>query len=312
MNTAVRQWMSPSRQKMILKGLFLYLLCPAVCLWALAGPIGDAVRESNPAVFTILLAAAGIVGLNWFVYKAVHRKRPSLLVFACGVFWLLPVLVIGYDALSIYGSLPSTLAVIGGCLVLAFMYLLSFWFASRPSRPAHTFAVTLRIFIGLIAVFMAYQVIRDIECRQVTVDTWIMILILAILLPAAYCRRIAASCRGMTSRRRATGLAEGRIIQMVGETELDRDDDPVTDYHARVLYTVDGTEYETRADISRFTMQWFGRKAFIGREIPVRYNPENPGEAFTKRIDRHFFDEKGNNEEEQPGAEADADLHGFR
>ena len=89
---------------------------------------------------------------------------------------------------------------------------------------------------------------------------------------------------------RATGLAEGRILQLIGETHLDRDDDLVPLHHARVQYAVDGTPYEARAAISLYAVRRFGRKRFIGRTVPVYYDPSDPAHAYTDRIDRHFFD----------------------
>ena len=66
----------------------------------------------------------------------------------------------------------------------------------------------------------------------------------------------------------------------------------MTENHARIRYAVDGVQYETRAEISRYTTRKFGRKAFIGQEVTVRYLPENPGDAYADRIDRHFFDNR--------------------
>ena len=275
----------------VLKGFLLYAFFPFLCLWFLARPIGSAVRVSDPAVFLILLAALAFVGLNWLVYSFVHRKRPSLLVFAFGVFFLLAVVVVEYDALPASAPVASTLAVIGGCLALAGLFLLSYWFAARRSRPAHVIAVGLWIAIGVVAFFMAYQVIRDFETRNVTQDTWITIVILLALIPAAFIHRILSARSGTAFRRRATGLAEGRILQLVGETRLDQYDDLVTDYHARIEYEVDGIPYETRAAIAKITMRRFGKKAFVGQKIPVHYDPDCPADAFADRIDRHFFDQ---------------------
>ena len=288
---------------MILKGLFLYAFFPVLCLTLLAQRIGDGARSSDWAAFCILFAAAACVCLNWLAYTLIHRKRPSLPVLAWGTFCLLLVVIIEQGALPAYESLTATLATIGGCLVLAILFLLSFWFAARRSRPAHVIAVGCWITVGVIAVLMLFRVIRQIESRTVSRDTWISIVILAALIPAAFSHRILSSCRRKKLRAKATGQAAGKIIQMIGETHLDRDDDLVTLYHARVQYTVDDVPYETRADISGFTMRRFGRKRFIGREIPVFYDPENPGKAFTNRIDRHIFD---NDKNENPDDE-DAD-----
>ena len=270
---------------MILKGLFLYALFPVLFLLFFVKPIGSAVRGSDAAAFLILLAALLCVGLNWFVYSLVRRKRPSLLVFSYGVFCQLAVVLVEYDSLPASSPVASTLAVIGGCLALTGMFLLSYWFAARRSRPAHVIAVGLWIIIGVIAFFMAYQIIRDFETRNVTRDTWITIVILLALIPAASAHRILSSRRDKAFRRRTSALAEGRIVQLVGETHLDRDEDLITDYHARVQYEVNGAAYETRADIAKITIRRFGQK------IPVHYNPDNPADAYADRIDRHFFDQ---------------------
>ena len=275
----------------VLKGFLLYALFPLLCLWFLARPIGNAVRGSGSAAFLLLLAPLALVSLNWLVYFFVRRKLPSLLVFAFGAFCLLALVIVEYDALPASVPVASTLAVIGGCLALAGLFLLSYWFAARRSRPAHVIAVGLWIVIGVVAFFMAYQVIRDFETRNVTRDTWITVVILLALVPAAFIRRILSSRRGTAFRRRATGLAEGRILQLVGETRLDRDDDLVTSYHARVGYEVNGVPYEIRAHIAKITMRRFGKKAFVGQKIPVHYDPDSPADAFADRIDRHFFDQ---------------------
>ena len=275
----------------VLKGFLLYALFPFLCLLFLARPIGNAVRGADSAAFLILLASLVCVGLNWLVYYLIRRKRPSLLVFAFGDFCMLSVAVVEYDALPASAPLASTLAVIGGCLALAGLFLLSYWFAARRSRPAHVIAVGLWIVIGIVAFFMAYQILRDFETRNVTRDTWITVVILLALIPAAFIHRILSARRGTAFRRRATGLAEGRILQIVGETRLDRDEDLVTDYHARVEYTVNGVSYETRTDIAKITMRRFGKKAFVGQKIPVHYDPDSPASAYTDRIDRHFFDQ---------------------
>lgn len=280
---------------MFLKGLFLYGLFPVLFLCIFAKPVGSAVRGSDAAAFLILLAALACVVLNWLVYAAVRRKRPSLLVFAYGTFCLLLTVIVGYEALPASAPVASTLALIGGCLALTGLFLLSYWFAARRSRAAHVIAVGLWIIIGIIAFFMAYQAIRDFETRNVTRDTWITIAILLALVPAAFIHRILSARRDTAFRRRTTGLAEGRILQLIGETRLDRDEDLVTDYHARVQYEVGGVSYETRADIAKITMRRFGKKAFVGQTIPVHYDPDSPSDAYSDRIDRHFFDQpKGN------------------
>ena len=274
----------------VLKGLLPYALAPFLLLWFLAPPIGAAVRRSDAAAFLILLAILGVVLLNEYIYYAIHRKRPSLLLFAYGLLCLIAVVIIEEESLPADCALVSTLAIIGGFLMLMFLLVLSFWFARRPSRPAHAAAVGLRITVALILFFMAYQIVRDVESRIVSRDTWITLAILVVTILARNAPRIFSAYRRAMSRRRATGIAAGIIMQIVGETRLDRDDDLVTRNHACVRYVVDDELYETRADISRFTTRRYGRKAFIGREIPVFYNPEDPSVAFTNRINRHVFD----------------------
>ena len=273
------------------KDLFLYVLVPAVLLYFLARPVGEAVRVSDAAVFLILLAALAAVLLNWLVYAVLRRKRPPLPVFACGVFYLLIVELIEHYALPASHPLASTLAVIGGCLTLVCLLLLSFWLASCPSRPAHVIAVGLRIIVGLTLFFMAYQVIRDFESRRVTRDTWITIGVMIATVLGRCSARILAAFRTRALHRRASGLAAGTIVQVVGETRLDRDDDLVTRYLVRIQYAVDGSLYEIRAGIRGFTMRRYGRDAFVGREVPVFYDPADPACAFTVRIDRSILED---------------------
>ncbi len=285
------------------KALALYVLCPVLCLVFLAGPIANAVRGSATAAFLILLAGFGAIALNWLVYYRVHRKQPSLLVYAYGLFCLLALVLVEYEALPAYAPLASTLAIIAGAVVLVSFLLLSWWLAARRSRPAHVFAVGLWITIGLILVFMAYQIFRDIESRQASADTWITLGLMLGFLLLCVSPRILASLRLSAFRRRASGLAEGRIAQIIGETHLDLDDDQVTLYHVRVEYSVDGIPYETRTDMTRYTLRKFGRDAFIGRKIPVHYIPGDPGKAFADRIDRHFFEDHPQEPETPPDEE---------
>ena len=292
----------------LLRGFLPYFLVPLLCLLLLAGPIRDAVRGKGAAPFLILLASLAAVVFNWFVYASVRRKLPSLLVLSHGVGCLLAVTLIEYFALPANDALASTLSVIAGCLLLALLFLLSYWLAARRSKAAHVFAVGLRIVIGILAFLMAFQVFREIESRNVTADTWITILILLALIPAAFARTIRNEYRLSALRRRTSGLAEGRIVQMVGEARLDRDEEYVTSYYARVEYAVDGVSYETRAAIRKLTLRRFGRKSFVGKKIPVHYNPADPADAYANRIDRHFFDAERDTrsrdpEETEPGKE---------
>ena len=293
MRMETRQWMLRGLKSIpwrsMLKGLMLYVLPPAVCMMVFAQPIGDAVRASGFAAYWILLAAFGAVCLNWIAYALIRRKHPSLLVYTHGAACLLLVVIVESEALLNHRGPSSTLAVIGGCLALAALFMFSFQLASYHNKFAHSTAVVLWVIIGFAFAFMAYSVARDIEANIVSADTWITAVILVALIPAAFSRRILASFRAGAERRRATAVAEGRIVQMVGETRLDRDNDLVTDYYARVQYTVDGVDYETHADISKAAMRLYGRKAFTGREIPVYYEPENPAHAYTRRVDRRFL-----------------------
>ena len=272
------------------KILFFYALVPLLFLILLAQPVGSAVRSSDQNIFLIFLAALGAVVLNWLVYAAIHRKRPTVLVAAHGLLCLLAVVIVENEALP--GNHPlSAILVVAGCF-LAFISLLLFssWCASRRSRPAHAAAVTIRVILAILLCCMVYPIARDIETRSVNPDTWINIGGLVVLLLAFNGSLICSVFRRSAVRRKATGLVPGRIVQIIGETSLDLDGDPVTQNYARIRYTVDNVPYETRADISRFVTRLYGKEAFIDWVVPVCYDPADPGTAFVKRIDRHVFD----------------------
>ena len=280
MNKPLRQWISP----------VLYVLATALLLTLCARPIRDAVRNSGTAVFPVLLYALGAAALGWLGYAAVRRRHPPLPALGYGALCLLAVVVILYDALPVLNTLKPALADLGGLLVMAALLLFSFWFAGRPSRPAHAVSVGLRILYCVILFAMAWQIIREIEVRSVTLSTWITAGILAAGIPAFFAPRIAAALRRRSSYRKADHVAIGRIYQIIGETHLDMDGDPVTNEYALIRYEADGAAYETRAEISRYAVRRFGKDAFTGREIPVFYDPADPAGAFADRIDRHFFD----------------------
>jgi hypothetical protein len=274
----------------ILRGLFFYGVIPVLLLWLLAGPIRDAVRRSPASVWWILPAALAAVGVNWYVCAALRRKPPSLPVYAHGVFCLMTVLFMGYGALPGNTALSATLATLGSFLALMGTILISFWFAEKRSKAARACALTLWVLVCAALVGMAYQILRDFESGRVTGDTWITIGILAAVLLALNGRKIRRAYRRHAARRRRTGLTTGRIVQVIGESRLDLEEEMVTRDLCRVRYEVDGTAYETRARIFDYTVRKFGRQAFIGQEVPVRYDPANPGDAFVRRVDRHIFD----------------------
>lgn len=220
-----------------------------------------------------------------------RKKQHLLLIPALCAFCLMTAVVIRYETLPVYSEARPPLALIAGVLAMTFLLLLSFWLAERRSKPAHVFAVGLWIIYIVILVLLAWQVYRDISVRVVTRDTWITLGILIIGILAINGRKILTACRRKAALRRADHVAMGKIYQIMGETHLDRDDDPVTLCHALIEYAVDDKLYETRADISRYVIRKFGRDAFIGREVPVFYDPAEPSGAFASRIDRHFFDE---------------------
>ena len=288
----------------ILKAVFLYALFPLLFLVFLSRPVTRAVQQSDSAVFRILLAGLAAVVLNWLVYRAVRGKLPSRPAAAYGVFCLLVLVIVEHLALPGPHPLMSTLALIGGCLILALLVLLAPWLASRPSKPAHVFAVGSWIAVGLLAFAMVWQVVRDFEGRQVTLDTWISIGILAVLLPAVCGPHILSFHRRAASRRRATVLTDGRITRIVGETHFDLDGDPVTRCHAHVQYTVDDRPYETRVGIRKSLVRKYGRSAFIGRTIPVSYDPSDPANAYTVKIDKHLFDRDQENTGEEEKEDA--------
>ena len=303
----------PLLLKKILKGLFFYVLVPALLLWLLAPAAGEAVRGSDPAAFLILLAALAVVGLNWRIGSVLRTERPSLLVFSYGFLCLLIVIIIESEALPADHRLKSTLAVIGGHLGMVSAFLFSLWCASpRRSKLAHSTAVVIWVILGLTLCLMIFQVARDIEVRCVSLDTWINIGSAVLFILAFNMPWILSARRRSAPRRRAASLAEGRIVQIVGETHLDRDGDLVTLHHARVQYTVNDVPYETRAGISLYAIRKFGRKAFIGRMLPVYYDPADPAHAYTDRIDRHFFDQVDGDTkaDSAPGEQKDASHTG--
>lgn len=273
----------------ILKGLFFYAFVPLVLLLLLAGPVSRAVRNSEPAVWLILLTALGAVVVNWIIYSLIRRKRPSLLVFSHGIFCLLLVLIVEAEALLDNDAMSSVLTMAGGLLVLLLSILFYFWLASCHSKAAHMTAVIIRVMLDITLCIMAYRIWRDIETGISDADTWttagvILMILLGFQLPG-----IVRAVRRSASRRRATGMAEGRILQIVGETRLDRDGDSVTSNVAYIHYTVDGTDYETRADISRFTTRLHGKDTFVGHKIPVFYHPDNPSETYIRRISKRML-----------------------
>ncbi|MCR5565940.1 MAG: hypothetical protein K6F61_03750 [Clostridiales bacterium] len=291
----------------LLRNLFFYALVPGLLLWLLARPIGNAVRGSGTAAFLILPAALIAVILNWLVYKMIRRKLPSLLVFSHGVLCLLAVVFVEHDSLPGSSALTSALALIAGFLALMCLLLSAFWFAGRNTRLTRVIAVGLRIVVGVILFFMAYQIIRDIECKNVTRDTWITLAIMVVTVLVRFAPRILSALRRKGAENRATGLAEGRIVQILGETHLDLDNDPVTLQHVRVQYTVDGVPYETRGGITRYAIRKFGKAALVGRIIPVSYDPANPSDAHVKQIDMHFFDDNPQPPSEEASGEEPAD-----
>ena len=279
------------------RALCFYILAPFAALWLFAGAAREAVLRSDTAALWLLPAAALAAVLNWAVYRAVRGRRPTLLVYAFGLLCLAAAAAIVHLAYPSDHYMVSALAAIAGALLLAGMLLFSFWCASRRNKFAHSTAVVLWVLLFLAGVAMAFQAARDIEVRAVSADTWIALISLALLILGACSPRILASRRRDAARRRKTGLAEGRIVQVVGETHLDRDDDLVTVNHCRVAYTVDGVPYEARAAVSRFDTRRFGRKNFIGRAVPVFYDPANPADAYVRKIDRHLFDAPEDGEE---------------
>ena len=275
----------------ILKKLFHYALVPALLLVFLARPIRGAALSRNAAAFLIPAAAACAVGLNWLAYARLYHKRPPLGVYAHGVLCVAVTVIVEYFALPGDHALTSPLADIAGVLVMTCLLLFSFRLAALRSRPAHVFAVGIRLILGLALLGMAYRIVRDIEGGNVAADTWITAGFLPAFIAGFNARRIGAAARRAALRRRATGLTAGWIEQVVGETRLDMDGDPETRSYARVRYMLDDVLYEIRADVSPSLVYRRGKGEFVGREVPVRYDPINPADAVVDRIDKRFIDE---------------------
>lgn len=280
------QWLA------VLKKLVIYAVVPLLLMIFLTGPIIGAVRRNPSSAFLILAAFACAVGLNWLAYFAVNKKCPSQLIVAYGALLLTIVAFIAYTALPGYDERAVILSYIGACLGLAALVLASFWCASSRSRAAHVVAVGIWIVLGLVFVGAGYQVIRDFESNCVSRDTLITLGILIGLAVGLCVPRIVSAFRRAALRRRRTCQTTGQIVQIVGETHLDRDGDPITNRLVRVAYTVNDTAYEIRTTISPFTVWKYGKKALAGRELPVFYDPDNPANAFAERIDRHIMEQK--------------------
>ncbi len=266
------------------KVLFLYVLVPLLILVFLKQPVADAALASDTEAFRILLAAMGAVVVNWLVYSVVHRKRPSFLVFAYGALLLLVVVAVEYLALPGNRPLVSTLAIIGITLLQIALILLSYWFVSLKTKPAYAAAVTLRVIVGIFLFIMAFEIAREMENGLINGYTWLTLGILIALLLGLFGSRILSSSRKARFRRQATGLTTGLIKKIVGETHLDIDDNLVTVFHAFIQYEVNGVSYETRTDVTRFTLRRYGKENFIGSEVPVHYDPADPASAYTDQI----------------------------
>ena len=269
--------------------LAFYVPAPLLILGLLAKPIRNAVLASDPAAWMILLAVLAAVGLNWAVYAVIRRKRPSFLVFSVGIFWVLVTALIQYTGLPGGHHLMPTLAIVIAVLALVILLLLERWFTFRPSKPAHATAVVIRVLLGIIVTGMVFQVLVDIENGLMNMDTWILIGIIIALIVAFFAHRIRVSARRSAERRRESALVSGKVVQIIGETHLDLDGDPVTEYLARVEYTIEEILYEARADIDLKTIRKYGKDAFVGRAVPVYYNPADPAEAFVNKLDKKML-----------------------
>ena len=54
-------------------------------------------------------------------------------------------------------------------------------------------------------------------------------------------------------------------------------------------YAIDEIPYEARADIDLKTIRKYGKDAFVGRAVPVYYNPADPAEAFVNKLDKRML-----------------------
>ena len=220
-----------------------------------------------------------------------ERGRRILPLSALGTFGLLAGAAVWFETQPPDSPARSPLAILVGTLTLAFLLLLSFWFAARSSKPALAAAVVLRIICAAILLAMAFRVYEDIRNRTANRDTWITAGVLAAGIPGLFGEKILKAFRHRAFYNRANHVAVGRIYRIMGETHLDPDGDPVTLCHALIEYAAEDRVYETRADITRYAIRRFGRDAFIGRPVNVFYDPADPASAFANKIDRHFFDE---------------------
>lgn len=274
----------------ILKNLFFYAFIPLLLLCLLSRPIAEAVRLSDSAVLGIPALFLAAVILNWLVYGLLHRNPPTLPVFAHGLFCLLAVTVLVQEALPPGHAYASLLAFLSFSFGMVSLLLFSFWLSSRGSKPALAVSVTIRIVLIALLFFMAWQVMEDVRTRNAAPGTWLTLGFVVAMIVAFNGRKIHAACRRHVLRRRQSGVAAGRIIQVFGETYLERDGDLANRYYVLIRYSVGDVPYETRAEIRRFTMRKYGRESFIGLEVPVFYDPSDPACAFVQRIDRHILE----------------------
>lgn len=274
----------------VLKGFLFYILFPVILLVLLAEPIGNTARRSNAAAWGILAAALAAIAANWAIYRIINRKNPTTLVYTHGLCCLLAVGILEQEALPGDGAMAPVLSFINIALGMLALLVFSFWLASLPYRPAHAVAVTIRAVVGVGLFLCAWQVVRQFECGQVTLETGLTIAFIIAMIVAFNSRKLIALHNRNKERRRKTGRADGLTVQVFGESFLDREEELDSRYYAIVEYTVDGKEYETRADISRYALKHFGRKAFIGLEVDVFYDPSDPADTYVKKLNQYIFD----------------------
>ena len=169
------------------------------------------------------------------------------------------------------------------------------WMGEQITEFGLSNGISVILFISIVSRFPR-SIINSVASIIAEPKTWwIYLLLLAgslliiALIVAFFAHRIRVSARRSATRRRESALVSGKVMQIIGETHLDLDGDPVTEYLARVEYAVDDIPYEARADIDLKTIRKYGKDAFVGRAVPVYYNPADPAEAFVNKLDKRML-----------------------
>ena len=276
----------------MLKNILCYLLVPLALFWIVREPVSGIAGRSDPepAVFWVLLAALGLVVLNWLVYALIHRGRPSPPVIAHGSLCVMAVALIEHAASENAPRAKETLFLIAFFLGLLVLILFVRWSEQSRWTAPKIAAMILRILIRAAFVVMGLLTLMGIfiggeDIRNILLSVFALTaLALFWFMPA------------ILLRRRASEVTAGQIRKIVEEKSWDPEGGTAITHSAEVRYSVNGVRYNIRAKFSFFGSSFFGSvpyKAFVDKKIPVHYNPDNPAEAYTARISKRTICKQG-------------------